>query len=79
MDGFIGQAESGRKGCLDPTDPACTNSAKPDVMGYHTESDIPNYWTYAKDFVLADKIRDVLVSSGIEVMDTPDGSTWSIK
>src|SRR5579872_935351 len=23
MDGFIGQAESGRKGCLVPTDPAC--------------------------------------------------------
>ncbi len=44
----------GRKGCLDPTDPACTNSATPDVMGYHTESDIPNYWTYAKDFVLQD-------------------------
>jgi phospholipase C len=54
MDGFIAQAESGRKGCLDPTDPACTNSATPDVMGYHTESDIPNYWTYAKDFVLQD-------------------------
>jgi phospholipase C len=54
MDGFIGQSESGRKGCLDPTDPACTNSATPDVMGYHTESDIPNYWSYAKDFVLQD-------------------------
>jgi phospholipase C len=54
MDGFIGQAQSGQKGCLDPTDPACTNSASPDVMGYHTRSDIPNYWTYAKDFVLQD-------------------------
>jgi phospholipase C len=54
MNGFIAQAESGRKGCLVPTDPACTNSAKPDVMGYHTESDIPSYWTYAKDFVLQD-------------------------
>jgi len=54
MDGFIGQAEAGRKGCLDPTDPACTNSSTPDVMGYHTESDIPNYWIYAKDFVLQD-------------------------
>jgi hypothetical protein len=32
-----------------------------------------------KDFALADKIRDVLVTSGIEVMDTPDGSTWSLK
>jgi len=33
----------------------------------------------AKDFSLADRIRDVLVASGIEVMDTPEGSTWSIK
>jgi phospholipase C len=56
MDGFIAQAESGRKGCSDPTDPACSNSATPDVMGYHTESDIPNYWTYAKDFVLQDQM-----------------------
>jgi phospholipase C len=54
MDGFIGQARSGRKGCLDATDPACTNSAVPDVMGYHTQSDIPNYWTYAQDFVMQD-------------------------
>ncbi|HZR15402.1 MAG TPA: alkaline phosphatase family protein [Acidimicrobiia bacterium] len=54
MDGFVGQAEAGRKACADPTDPACTNSTTPDVMGYHTQSDIPNYWTYAKDFVLQD-------------------------
>lgn len=54
MNGFIGQALAGKKSCANPTDPACTNSAQPDVMGYHTESDIPNYWTYAKDFVLND-------------------------
>jgi phospholipase C len=54
MDGFIGQAQSGRKGCLDPNDPACSNSTQSDVMGYHVESDIPNYWTYAHDFVLQD-------------------------
>ncbi|MHB8681605.1 MAG: alkaline phosphatase family protein [Acidimicrobiales bacterium] len=54
MDGFVGQAEAGRRGCLDPTDPACSNSGTPDVMGYHTQSDIPNYWTYAEDFVLQD-------------------------
>ncbi len=54
MDGFIRQAEAGRRGCLIPTDPACTNSSSPDVMGYHTASDIPNYWRYAKDFVLQD-------------------------
>jgi len=54
MDGFISQAESGRRGCLIITDPACTNAATQDVMGYHTRSDIPNYWTYADDFVLQD-------------------------
>jgi phospholipase C len=54
MDGFLAQAESGRRGCLDPTDPACTNGSTPDVMGYHVESDIPNYWAYARDFVLQD-------------------------
>jgi phospholipase C len=56
MDGFIAQAEAGKKHCKDPTDPACTNSLKPDVMGYHVQSDIPNYWTYAKDFVLQDQL-----------------------
>jgi phospholipase C len=56
MNGFIRQAEKARKGCIDPLDPACTISANPDVMGYHTESDIPNYWAYAKDFVLQDRM-----------------------
>jgi phospholipase C len=56
MDGFIGQAESGRRGCLNATDPACTNSSKPDVLGYHTAGDIPNYWAYAKNFVLQDHL-----------------------
>jgi phospholipase C len=54
MDGFIGQAEAAKKNCKDPTNPACTNSATSDVMGYHTQSDIPNYWAYASDFVLQD-------------------------
>ncbi len=56
MDGFVVQAESGRKGCLNNTDPACTNATHPDVMGYHTESDIPNYWAYARNFVLQDRM-----------------------
>jgi phospholipase C len=54
MDGFVAQARAGRRGCLNPDDPACTNAAQPDVMGYHTASDIPNYWAYAKQFVLQD-------------------------
>jgi phospholipase C len=56
MDGFVQQAVSGRRGCTDPTNPACTNSATPDVMGYHTQSDIPNYWAYASNFVLQDRM-----------------------
>ena len=54
MDGFIGQAEQGRKGCVQAVDPTCTNSAATDVMGYKDARDIPNYWTYANDFVLQD-------------------------
>ena len=55
MDGFIGQAEAGKQGCADPTDPACTNSATPATSwGTTPRRDIPNYWTYAKDFVLQD-------------------------
>jgi phospholipase C len=56
MDGYVSEAERGITGCEDPTDPACTggSAVQTDVMGYHTESDIPNYWTYARDFVLQD-------------------------
>ncbi|MDQ6949674.1 MAG: phospholipase, partial [Actinomycetota bacterium] len=54
MDGFLAQAVQARRGCLDPNNPACSNSSTPDVLGYHTESDIPNYWTYARNFVLQD-------------------------
>jgi phospholipase C len=56
MDGFIAQAEKGNRGCLDANNPACTNSANPDVMGYHDGGDIPNYWKYARDFVLQDRM-----------------------
>jgi phospholipase C len=56
MDGFLAQAAAARRGCLDPTNPACSNSTTPDVMGYHSESDIPNYWAYARNFVLQDRM-----------------------
>lgn len=56
MDGFIEQAELGRRGCVNPHNPACTNANQPDVMGYHDGGDIPNYWTYAREFVLQDRM-----------------------
>jgi phospholipase C len=57
MDGFIAQAEEARRqGCkLNPNDPLCSQrAANPDVMGYHDGQDIPNYWAYARNFVLQD-------------------------
>jgi phospholipase C len=54
MDGFIAQAELGRRGCGNTNDPICTNTTAPDVMGYHDGRDIPNYWSYAQHFVLQD-------------------------
>ena len=54
MNGFIAQAEQAKKGCVNTTNPNCTNSAQVDVMGYHTNHEIPNYWTYARHYVLQD-------------------------
>ena len=57
MDGFIAEASSARrKGCKNnPNDPICSQrSLNPDVMGYHDGRDIPNYWSYARHFVLQD-------------------------
>ena len=59
MDGFIVRESRGRKhACRTPFDPMCaavaTSNDPPDVMGYHNGRDIPNYWTYARRFVLQD-------------------------
>jgi phospholipase C len=62
MDGFIKQASNAKKGCLNQNDPECSNSATPDVMGYHTAAEIPNYWTYADDFVLDDHMFEPVKS-----------------
>jgi phospholipase C len=54
MDGFIAQAERAQKGCRNTTNPNCVNGARVDVMGYHDQREIPNYWAYAQHFVLQD-------------------------
>jgi phospholipase C len=58
MDGFIAEALLGRQqACRDPNDPQCASAtAEPDVMGYHDATEIPNYWTYAQQFVLQDRM-----------------------
>ena len=57
MDGFVREQTQARTGCEQLFNPACgrgVSAGLPDVMGYHNGADIPNYWTYAKDFVLQD-------------------------
>jgi phospholipase C len=68
MDGFVDQAEQAQKagGCSDPNAPDCATSvSQRDVMGYHDGREIPNYWAYAKNFVLQDHMFE------------PD-SSWSL-
>jgi phospholipase C len=58
MDGFIGQAQITKT--TTRKHPACqpTGPCPTDVMGYHTGSDIPNYWAYARNFVLQDHMYE---------------------
>jgi len=57
MDGFLReQARPASSGCPggQQSCAAATAAQHPDVVGYHTGADIPNYWAYAKNFVLQD-------------------------
>ncbi len=54
MDGFIVSFRVAQRACKNPDTPGCTNGESPDVMGYHDDHEIPNYWAYAKNFVLQD-------------------------
>jgi phospholipase C len=61
MNGFVAMAAT-----VLPTQPSCRrpeqDQCADSVMGYHTESDIPNYWAYAKNFVLQDRIFEPIAS-----------------
>jgi phospholipase C len=59
MDGFIRVVIDGPQKCAENRDdPGCAGYlgplGQPDVMSYHTGRTIPNYWTYAREFVLQD-------------------------
>jgi phospholipase C len=53
MDGFVQEAED-TQGCVNPTSPWCRTRGSVDVMGYHDQREIPNYWDYARNYVLQD-------------------------
>ncbi len=72
MDGFITNIPHnnialypGSPVCNDPFTPKCTGGGPPDVMGYHTGEDLPNYWTYAKNYVLHDHMFEPVTSYSI--------------
>ena len=56
MDGFVRRARIAQGHCMNALNPACDTGKEfgPDAAGYHTGSDLPNYWRYAHDFVLQD-------------------------
>jgi phospholipase C len=67
MDGFIRQALEKPPGLLRKMkpkfyDPSLTHTAYLGVMGYHDEREIPNYWAYAKNFVLQDRMFEPIAS-----------------
>ncbi len=65
MDGFIKNMENFEKDCDKQRQSG--NCKFPDVppkevMGYHTAAEIPNYWAYARDFVLDDHMFEAVDS-----------------
>ncbi len=60
MDGFVAAQQSAIQNyCRDAQDPTCVerkSGNNPDVMGYHDRREIPNYWAYADNFVLQDRM-----------------------
>ncbi len=65
MDGFIRQQEAAvHTICNRTAQPGeCTTEfAQLDVMGYHDRREIPNYWTYADQFVLQDRMFESAAS-----------------
>ena len=59
MDGAI-RAAAGRLCVRRPEDPSCVTFVgpqdQPDVMSFHDDRTIPNYWSYAEHFVLQDRM-----------------------
>ena len=61
MNGFINaMSDHGTHCWIDPTPTSCAPyvgpQGQPDVLSYLNGTDIPNYWTYAKHYVLQDRM-----------------------
>jgi len=60
MDGFIAALPEVQRWCVDRYTDACEPYVgpqhQPDVMSWHDDREIPNYWRYAEEFVLQDRM-----------------------
>jgi phospholipase C len=60
MNGFIDALPPSPRWCVDRAASECDRflgpEGQPDVMSYLTRQDIPNYWAYADEFVLQDRM-----------------------
>jgi phospholipase C len=78
MNGFVRQRDAYQHTCKVFADPACSVAGTPDVMGYHTAAELPNYWAYARNFTLDDHMFEPVKSWSL-----PDHlylvSAWSAK
>ncbi len=88
LDGFVYQQTQGYthlcsgsgSNAHEPGSPRCApftpGFEAHDVMGYHTDAELPNYWAYARNFVLQDQmyeaVRDYSMASHLELT-----SLWS--
>ncbi|MBV9096367.1 MAG: alkaline phosphatase family protein [Streptosporangiaceae bacterium] len=70
MDGFVSHSETG---CTNPQ-----SSCGLVAMGYHVESDIPNYWAYAQHFVLLDHMFESVDSWSLPA-HLEEVSLWSAR
>ncbi len=63
MSGFVAAQEHGVKSCKQAFNPYCSlRRNSHDSMGYHNGADIPNYWSYAKHYVLQDHMFESVAS-----------------
>jgi phospholipase C len=63
MDGFLTAIHAGPSQCAEIDDPHCAGRSRGrEVLGYHDERELPNYWRYARDFVLQDHMFENVAS-----------------
>src|SRR5207249_3159680 len=63
MDGFVQSEVRTRADCQTHPNAFCRGMDEPSyVMGYHDQRELPNYWTYAQQYVLQDHLFESVAS-----------------